>query len=120
MVADAPRVSRCKHLEESLHEDKRIKHDHVALPLLVRIIGRGKEPWVCFATDISAQKSTRRCLEDLEESDKNACLISQPRMKKQKIMPLMHVQLCRPILLNNFHWLVCDIVINAIYFTSQM
>jgi hypothetical protein len=42
----------------------------------------------------------------LEESDKNACLITQPRMKKQNIMPLMHVQLCRPILPNNFHWLI--------------
>ena len=106
MVADAPRVSRCKRLEEILHEVKRIKHDHVALPLLVRIIGRGKESRVCFATDISAQKSTWRCLEDLEESDKIACLISQPRMKKQNIMPLMHVQLCRPILLDNFYRLV--------------
>jgi hypothetical protein len=109
VVADAPRVSRCKHLEEILHEDKRTKHGHVALPLLVCIIGRGKESRVCFATDISAQKSTRRCLEDLEESDKNACLISQPRMKKQNIMPLMHVQLCRPILLHSFQWLICSL-----------
>jgi hypothetical protein len=45
----------------------------------------------------------------LEESDKNACLISQPRMKKQNIMPLMHVQLCRPILLHSFQWLICSL-----------
>lgn len=47
-----------------------IEYGYVGFPPLVYSIGRGTEPQVYFATDISAQRSTRRCLGTLEESMK--------------------------------------------------
>jgi hypothetical protein len=74
-----------------------IKHGYAAPLLLVCFPGRGQKPQVYFATNISAQRSTRRCLEAWKESNENACKISQPRNEEAELHAacesLMHAPL---------------------------
>lgn len=77
VVADAPRVSRCKLFDQTSNQQRCTRYDKAACLLLVCCSGKALGEQVYFATNFSAQSSTRRCIEAMQESNENDCKIPQ-------------------------------------------